>query len=89
MHLSLVPKNALKNEFDIDEFPSIPANELVNVDVVIAERWLEENPFPNEDPRDDVYKPLENLHKCNDDDSIPCGPLNVMVLQLKFKTKSR
>ena len=82
-------KNALNNEFDINEFPSIPANELVNVDVVIAERWLEDNPFPNDDPRDEFYKPIENLHKCNDEESIPCGPLNLMVLQLKFDTKSR
>ena len=81
--------NALNNEFDIDEFQSIPAYELVNVDVVIAERWLEENPFPIEDHRDDVYKHIENIHQCNDYDSIPCGPLNLMVLQLKFNTKSR
>ena len=85
----MVSQHMLDKDYDLNEFHIIPANELVNVVVIIGERWLEDNPFPTDDIQDNVCKAIECLNKGNTESNNPPGPLNYMVLQLKFNTKAR
>ena len=83
----------LGTDFDINEFQEIPVNELINVDTVIAERWLEDMPFLNDDFQpssgDAAYGPLKRPFKGTMDVADICGPLEFMVLQLKFNTNTK
>ena len=92
LHLYLKRREQFVKDFEINEFENIPTYELVNVQAVIAQRWLEDKPIFQDDvqqySKTDFYNSASRFKGINEN-CIPCGPLEFMVLQLKFDTKSR
>ena len=85
--LHLVHEPLSRNDYEADDFDFIPSNEVVNIDVPVEERWLEDNPRLNMELNDDlsIFRVNQNsTHK----ESVPCGPLETFVLQIKFRDKS-
>ena len=79
----LVHETTLTKDFDGADFNSIPPNELVNIEILVKERWLEENPHLTADSNDEIKKDSVNQSSVKEE-SLPCGPLENFVMQIKF-----
>ena len=92
VHLELACQEKFLRHYEVNEFLNIPSYELVNVHAIIAQRWLEDKPFLYDDVQQysshEVCISIARPKSINKN-SIACGPLEFMVLQLKLDTKSR
>ena len=81
--IQLMHETSLTKDFDGADFNSIPSNELVNIEILVKERWLEENPHLTADSNDEIKKDSVNQSSVKEE-SLPCGPLENFVMQIKF-----
>ena len=81
--IQLVHETTLAKDFDGADFNSIPSNELVNIEILVKERWLEENPHLSADSNDEMKNDSANQNSVNEE-SHPCGPLENFIMQIKF-----
>ena len=83
IELQLLHETNIAQDFDGYFFDIIPSNELVNIDVLVEERWLEDNPYLSSEFKDEL-KFIRVKSKIADEKALVCGPLENLVLQIKF-----
>ena len=81
--IEMVNDSSISRDFDGLEFNFIPSHELVNIDIVVAERWLENDSHLTSESNEEPNHIMVNQND-TEFDMLPCGPLKNLVMQIKF-----